>query len=276
MRSRSHGPSRCRRWLALAGALAAALACAQPASARALLVATGTPELWLVELSTNAVVAQLPMPGPVRSVAARPFGGRGYAAAGNSIVEIDIDGRTETRRATLAGAPISQLVTARDGRLMALQGDRVTLVSAASLASAGTIALGRSGRQLAAGRRAGQAAVVLTGGRVGILGLDERRLLRVVRVPGARGVAIDGGGRAWVTAKRSLRLIPAGSRKVSKTVRLELPRGAGAEALHAAGRRVDDRAAGGARQRADRQAPVARRQRDRAAGAARQLEPHGL
>ncbi|MGI8623743.1 MAG: hypothetical protein ACR2NB_09730 [Solirubrobacteraceae bacterium] len=162
------------------------------------------------------------MPAPVMSVTTSPFGGKGYAAAGNTIVEIDIDQRTETRRVVIPG-PVSKLAAARDGRLLALQDKAVTLLDPASLAPIATIALPAVGRQLAVGRRPGEAAVVLADGRVAILALDERRLLRTVRVPGATGAAIDGAGRTWVTAGRFLRLVPRGSSKMSKTKRFRLP-----------------------------------------------------
>ncbi|MEA2191140.1 MAG: hypothetical protein QOI73_1261, partial [Solirubrobacteraceae bacterium] len=136
--------------------LATAGAPAGPADARVLLVAGNTPELALVELSTDAVVAQIAMPGPVTGVATSPSGRRGYAAAGNTIVEIDIDERTETRRAVLPGAPVSTLATARDGRLLALQGDRVTLLDPGALAPSASIALGGAGLRLGAGRAAGR------------------------------------------------------------------------------------------------------------------------
>ncbi|HEV2785229.1 MAG TPA: calcium-binding protein [Solirubrobacteraceae bacterium] len=171
-------------------------------------------------------MARVEMPGRVTAVAIGPFGGKGYAVAGITLVEIDVDGRTATRSVALPGAPVSQLVTARDGRLLALQGDRITVVDPAGLAPVATIALGGLGRQLSAGRSPGRAAVTLGGGRVAILAVDEGRVARTVRVPKASGVAIDGSGRTWVTAGRFLRLIPSGRRTVSKR-RIALPRGVG-------------------------------------------------
>jgi len=222
---------RCAASIALAifGGL---FAWAPSASARALLIAGGTPELALAELSTDSVVARFAMPTAVTGVATRANGGRGYAAVGNTLVEIDIDARTESRRIVLPGPPLSQLTSARDGRLLALQGDRVTMIDPASLTTMATIALGGRGKRLTAGRAASRAVVVLAGGRVAILALGEARVARSVRVPGAAGAVIDRGGRTWVTAGRHLRLIPAGRRNVSKRGRIALPRGiAGAVAL---------------------------------------------
>ena len=67
------------------------LVCAGPASARALLIAGSAAELPLAELSTDSVVARIAMPAPVTAVATSPSGALGYAAAGNAVVEIDID-----------------------------------------------------------------------------------------------------------------------------------------------------------------------------------------
>ena len=167
-------------WI-LTCAVAGILALAPAAGARVLLVAGNTPELTLVELSTDAIVARIAMPGPVTGVATSASGRRGYAAAGNTIVEIDIDRRAETRRVVLAGAPVSALARARDGGVLALQGDRVTIADPSNLAPTNTIALGATGRQITAGRSIARAVVVLDGGRVAILALDEGRLLRTAR-----------------------------------------------------------------------------------------------
>jgi Ca2+-binding RTX toxin-like protein len=202
-----------------------ALACAPAASARVLLVADGGSDLPLLELSNDAVVARVPMPGPVTGVATNPLGGKAYAAAGNTIVEIDIDQRVETRRVVLAGPPITKLATAVDGRLLALQDDHLTLLDPTTLGETGSIALGGDGQAITVGRHAGQAAVVLAGGRVAILSLAQARVLHTARVPGAIGVAIDGAGRTWVSAGRYLRVVPPGLGKVSKTIKVKLPEG---------------------------------------------------
>lgn len=212
--------------MVLFAALLGVLAFAGGAAARVLLVADGTPQLPLVELSSDSVVAQIAMPAAVSAVAVSALNGKGYAAAGNAIVEIDIDQRVEIRRVVLPGAPVSQLATTRDGRLLALQGDVVTLLDPAGLTATASIALGGVGQHLAAGRRSGDGAVVLAGGRVAVLDLDAARLVRTVAVPGAIGVAIDGAGRTWVTAGRFLRVIAPDARKASRS-RVKLPPGAG-------------------------------------------------
>ena len=197
------------------------------AQARALLVAGNTPELPLVEVSNDRVVSRIPLPAPASAVAVSPFGGRGYAAAGNLVIEVDIDNRAETRRVALPGPAITALAVGRDGRLYALQGDRVTTVEPAGLTVTGQIALGGQGVALALGRQSGgRAAVVRVDGRIAMLALSERRLLRSVRVPGARGVAVDGAGRTWVSARGVLRLIQPGAAKVSES-KLDLPAGVG-------------------------------------------------
>lgn len=162
-----------------------------PAAARALLIAGSGAELLVAELSTDSVVSRIAMPAPVSAVAASRFGGKGYAAAQSTLIEIEIDTRTEIRRAVLPGAPISQLALTPDGRLLALQDDRVTIVDPASLTVLRTIALGATGRQLTAGRGASRAVVVLSGGRVAILALA-----RIHRSAGlTRGLAVGGSVR---------------------------------------------------------------------------------
>ena len=212
-----------RAALILLGAIVGMLAGAGPVAARALLIAGSAPELPVAELSTDSVVARIAMPAPVTAVATSPSGALGYAAAGNTVVEIDIDTRTETRRSILPGPAISQLVTARDGRLLALQDTQVTVIDPTNMTVASTIMLGASGQQLTAGRAATRAVVVIGGERVAILALDEARVARTVHVPGALGAAIDGGGRTWVVAGRFLRLIPAGARRVARRARISLP-----------------------------------------------------
>lgn len=103
----------------------------------------------------------------------------------------------------------------------------MALIDPASLTVLNTIALGATGEQLTAGRSASRAAVVLSGGRVAVIALDEARVARTVRVAGAVGAAIDGAGRTWVVAGRFVRLIPTGRKKVSKRPRISLPAGAG-------------------------------------------------
>ncbi|MGH2900276.1 MAG: hypothetical protein ACRDMZ_16500, partial [Solirubrobacteraceae bacterium] len=213
--------------MVLFAVLVGVLAFAGGASARVLLVADGTPQLALVELSSDSVAAQIAMPAPVSAVATSPLGGMGYAAAGNTLVEIDIDQRRETRRVVLAGAPITKLVAARDGRLVLLQGEQLTVIDPMTLTATASLALGGVAQQLTVARTLGLAAVVLADGRVAIVSLRGPRLLRIVAVGAVTGVAIDGGGATWVCAGRYLRMIPARSAKVSKRVRVRLPPGVG-------------------------------------------------
>jgi len=227
MQRRAVRRCRSRVALVLSAALLGVLVFAGGASARVLLVADGTPQLALVELSSDSVVAQIAMPAGVRAVATSPLGGKGYAAAGNTIVEIDIDQRREMRRVVLAGATITKLVAAPDGRLVVLQGDQLAIVDPLSLATTASLALGGVGQQLTVARMRGLAAVVLADGRVAIVSLNGPRVLRTVAVAAVTGVAIDGAGAAWVTAGRYLRMIPAGSAKVSRQVRVRLPLGVG-------------------------------------------------
>src|SRR5215210_3546230 len=84
--------------LVLAGTLLVLLLGAPAAYGRVLLVADGT-----AELSCNAVVMRLALPAASSAVAVMPSTGRGYVAAGDTIIEVDIDGRAELRRTVLGG-----------------------------------------------------------------------------------------------------------------------------------------------------------------------------
>src|SRR5262245_31780412 len=70
------------RRAAILAVLAAALGAA-PAQARVALLATGTPDVALLDIATNQVVARPAMPGPSRAVAISRDGERAFAAAGN-------------------------------------------------------------------------------------------------------------------------------------------------------------------------------------------------
>ena len=77
-----------RRTLAIA-ALVALLgaACAQ---ARVALLATGTNDVALLDVTTNLVVARPALPGPSRAVAITRDGRRAFAAAGNAVAAFDL------------------------------------------------------------------------------------------------------------------------------------------------------------------------------------------
>ena len=92
------------------------LVAAACASARVTLVATGTPELPFLDVSTNAVVARLALPGPSRAIAVWRDGQRGFVAAGGSIVAFDVDARLELLRTTLGPPDVTDVELSPAGR----------------------------------------------------------------------------------------------------------------------------------------------------------------
>ncbi|MDX6725331.1 MAG: hypothetical protein QOK49_136, partial [Baekduia sp.] len=84
-------PARCRHLPALASILLAALAAAPgPAGARVALIATGTPDVALLDVATGRVIRRLPLPGPTTAVAVSPDGRTAFAAGGGVVVALDL------------------------------------------------------------------------------------------------------------------------------------------------------------------------------------------
>jgi Ca2+-binding RTX toxin-like protein len=224
------------RHVALPAALAFALAPLPAASARVALVATGTPELALLDVSTDQVVARLALPAPSTAVAVDSEGARGFVAAGATIVSLDVNERTESGRVADGGPPVTGLAVSPDGaRLYAVQGDRLRVRHADTLALIASVDLKGRGRALGLGRSGRVAAVGLDGGRVAIVDTRAKRLLRRVSVPGATGVAVAPDGSVLVTARGRLRSIAPRARRVGGGG-LRLPRGAGGDVALSPGR----------------------------------------
>ena len=201
------------RGVVLLAVLAMLVVHAPVAQARVALVATGTPELALLDVSSDRVAARIGLPAPSMAVAVTSDGTRGFVAAGATVVAIDVNERTEITRRTGGSAAIAGLAVAPDGRrLYAVQGERLRVLRADTLAPAGSVALRGRGRAVALGRDGSLAAVVLAGGRVAIVDAREQRLLRRVSVPGATGVAVAPDGTTFVSACGSLRIIARGAR----------------------------------------------------------------
>ncbi len=172
-----------RSILAMLVVLAAVLALPSGASARVALVATGTPELAFVDVSSNDVVARLALPGPSRAVAISRDGQRGFVAAGGDIVAVDVDGRTEAARASLGVPEVSDIELAFSGTtLYAVHGRRLVALDPLTLALRSEVALNGDGTRLALDRSARTAAVVLANGRVAIVSLARNALLRLVKL----------------------------------------------------------------------------------------------
>jgi Ca2+-binding RTX toxin-like protein len=247
-----------RRGSALTLALLVALAVPGSASARVALVATGTPDLAFLDVSSNAISAHLALPGPSRAVAITRDGQRGFVTAGAEVVAVDVNARTEVARSALAAgavpipvpgavpgavpapaAEISDIALSPDGTaLYVVQGRRLATLDPVTLGLRAEVGLNGDGTRLAIDEGGRTAAVVLANGRVAIVSLARNVLLRHVKLPGAIGVAIDRGGRTLVSAGGRLRTIEPGQRRARKQG-LKLPDGAGGGlALSAGGSRL--------------------------------------
>jgi hypothetical protein len=206
------------------------------AQARVALVATQTPELPLVDLTSDHVVARLALPGPGGAVAVSRDGSRGFVAAGAAIVAIDVNERTELTRRAHGTAAVTSLAVSPDGRrLYAVQGPRLRILDSATLGLRGSVPLGGQGQTIALRHAGDLAAVVLARGEVAMVDLSARRRLRRVRVPHALGVAVADGGRTFVSARGRLRIIDRGARRPRRGA-IHLPRGAGGHLALSPGR----------------------------------------
>jgi Ca2+-binding RTX toxin-like protein len=206
------------------------------AQARVALVATQSDELPLVDMSSDRVVARLALPGAGRAVAVSRDGTQGFAAAGATIVSVDVNERTELTRRTHGSAPVTSLAVSPDGRrLYAIQGPRLRVLDAATLAPRGSVPLGGQGQTIALRDAGDLAAVVLARGGVAMVDTTARRRLRRVRVPGALGVAVGDGGRTFVSAHGRLRIIDRGARRARRHA-IRLPRGSGGNLALSPGR----------------------------------------
>ncbi|MEA2223141.1 MAG: hypothetical protein QOH83_1517, partial [Solirubrobacteraceae bacterium] len=193
-------------------ALALVAAPLPAAHARVALIASGAPELALLDVSTDRVVQRIALPAASLAVAVTSDGARGFVAAGSTILVLDVNERTEVTRRAHGDTPVEGLAVAPDGRrLYAVQGGRLRVLRADTLALLGSISLGGRGSAIALGANGRVAAIVLSGGRVAFVDPLGRRLLRRVRVPGATGVAVAPDGRTLVSARGSLRTIPRGA-----------------------------------------------------------------
>jgi len=222
-------PRACWTFPALVTGLAC-LACgplAGAAGARVALVATGTGEAAILDVTTNRVVARPTLSGPSTAVAVTRDGAHAFLAGGSSIVPVDLHDVTSGEPRTLGGAPISALaVSPKGGTLYATSGTRLLLIDPETLAVRRRVGLRGVARALALSPSGSLAAVVLERGRVAIVATAARKLVRRVKVPGATAVAFDRGGVAWITTPRRLRTLRPGKRRVEKRS-VRLPRGAG-------------------------------------------------
>ena len=208
-------------------------------SARVTLVATGRPELAFIDVSTGAVVERLALPGPARAVDVTRDGRHGFIAAGSAVVQIDVNTHSETAGVTLDVPELADLALTPDqATLCVVGGDQLLVLDAATLATRAVISLRGIAGQLAISADGRRAAVALRGGRVAFVDLRAKRLLRLVRLADAVGVAFTADGRALVTARGRLRTIRPRQHKAQKRA-IRLPAGAaGALALSPGGSRL--------------------------------------
>jgi Ca2+-binding RTX toxin-like protein len=214
-----------RRTLAIA--LLVALLGAGCAQARVALLATGTNDVALLDVTTDVVVARPALPGPSRAVAITRDGSRAFAAAGNAVAAFDLG---MVPAAPLPGTPAPFAVVARDlgvpavgiavspggASIYAAAGRRLFVLDARTLAIRHRVRLRGTARALALSREGTLAAVVLTGGRVAMVATGGPKLLRRVKIKGATGAAFDAAARAWVSAPRRLYVVHQDARRPEK------------------------------------------------------------
>jgi Ca2+-binding RTX toxin-like protein len=217
-----------RRTLALA--LFLALLGAAGAPARVALLATGTNEVALLDVTTDQVVARPALPGASRAVAIARDGRRAFVAAGNAVAAFDFGlvpaapGWEGTGSAAPfavltrdLGAPAVGIAVSPGGAsVYAAAGQRLYVLDAATLAIRHRVRLHGTASALALSSQGTLAAVVLAKGRVAMVATGAPKLLRRVKVKGATGVAFDAGARAWVSAPRRLYLVRQGAGKPEK------------------------------------------------------------
>jgi Ca2+-binding RTX toxin-like protein len=196
---------------------------AAPAQARVALLATGTNDVALLDVTTNQVVARPALPGPSRAVAITGDGRRAFAGAGNAVGAFDLGmvpatplpGVVPYTVATrdLGAAVVGVAVSPGGARLYAAAGRRLVVLDARTLAVRHRVRLHGTASALALSREGTLAAVVLDRGRVAMVATGAPRLLRRVKVKGATGVAFDASARAWVSARGRLFVVRPGRRK---------------------------------------------------------------
>jgi Ca2+-binding RTX toxin-like protein len=214
-------------FLAGVALLATSAVLAPVARARVALVATGAPELVFLGIPKGEIVARLALPGPSRAVAVTRDGARGFVTAGGEVVAVDANDRGELARTQLAGPVIADIALSPAGTaLYALQGTRLLVLDSQTLAQTAAIELRGEGAELAVAHGGDLAAVTLRSGRVAMIDLGRKVLLRLVRLAAATGVAISDDGVTYVSAAGSLRTIGRGQHRARKHP-IKLPAGAG-------------------------------------------------
>src|SRR4051794_39452486 len=193
----------------------AALALPAAASARVVVVATGTGTAALTDVATNRVVASVPVGGRSRAVAAAPDGSRGYVAAGRRVLGIDLTTRLPVGAANLPGTPAALAVSADGARLYAARPGALDVVDSATFAILASIRLPRTSNptSLAVSNDGARAAVTIDRRHVAIVSLQRFALVKRVTVTNPGAVAfVPGRDDVWVAspAARGGRLVRFG------------------------------------------------------------------
>jgi Ca2+-binding RTX toxin-like protein len=205
-------------------ALVALGVAAPAASARVALLATGAPDVALLDVATSQIARRVALPGATTAVAVTRDGRTGFAAGGGAVIALDLRAATTVGPQALPGgaAPIAGLGVSPGGAsLYVVAGTRLLRLDARTLAVGATTDLHGTALGLAVSRDGTLGAVPLQGGRVAMVDLAAGpRLLRRVKVAGAAG-ATFAAGRAWITAaKGRLRTITPGAKQASKGLKL--------------------------------------------------------
>jgi DNA-binding beta-propeller fold protein YncE len=190
-----------RAFRLLLAALCALLLPPAAAQARVVVVAGGDPRATLVDVRTNAIVAQPGVPGRARAAAASPDGSRAYVAGGRAVVAIDLMTRRPAGSALL-GSTATGLATSPDGaRLYALQRESIAVLDAAGPSLLGSISLPRPSLSLAISPDGTRALAVMRGGTVALVDLVAGRVIRRLSVAGATDADFDLTGRGWISSQ---------------------------------------------------------------------------
>jgi len=214
-----------------AAALVATAAGAPRAEARLAVVATGTADVALLDVTTNTVVSRPAQPAATRAVAVSHDGHQAFLAAGTAVAALDLRTLQPGARADIAAPAVGLALSPQDGTVYAAAGRDLVVMDARSLSVRRRIGLRGDALGLAVSRQGTLAAVPLAQGRVAIVGLTTGRLLRRVRLAGAASAAFDAVGRAWVAARGRLTAVAPGSRKPDKhPIKLEPGVGGGVAA----------------------------------------------
>jgi Ca2+-binding RTX toxin-like protein/DNA-binding beta-propeller fold protein YncE len=214
------------------------LAAVPAARARVAVVAAGRSEAILLDVVTNHVLARVALPGPATAVAMAPDGRRAYVAAGSVVAALDLSltpavaesaVRIPAPTVRALGGPVTGLARGTAaGPVVAVTGSRLVILDPAGLRVLGRVELHGAGRAPALTADGGTAAVPLAGGRVAIVAVGARRLVRRVKVEHALAAAFDRSGTAWVSTRtgRLFAIRPGAHKPAKHPLDLHRPMGA--------------------------------------------------